>query len=558
MQWKAYLYRSCRRPMSRITCSRKYRCSRMWIVAPVMSLILLYASCVHPCSIYTMAATRDMRWLFTGGDDGFIRKWDFLATLTGEQLLTQVQRHGMADSIDKAGVMVSAWENEEFPSSFNRTNATDHNQPYDPDTGAPPMVAEWSPVYSMDVHSEGVWCVSGCKSGNINVWSVRHEEGHCQEVLRGHRNAVSVLRITPGERGLISGSWDRTLNRWDLESGVIIRRFDSITSQVTSASFSPSSASSYSNSMTTVSPSTSSHPTAEDSLLMATSYDGNVYLFDQRVPNGTGKKLPPSLSGAPPYALSACWSADGKRIYCGRRNSTVDEFDVAEGRVIRTIRLPRDSGAVTCVTGMPNNRHILCASQDTVRLYDLDLAPDSKQLTAPSTPVPPPSVPRGSSITSDEVNSGNLPSRIMSPSHGSDSEILLPSRGIFTDGEMNTGIDSALGELNGLDDGGINGSSNILTTDLNEDLRRRNSRRISVVEMEQDLDTPPVVPFTVVPGVMNQAGVVSNMLTDPGKYYLVSATGNRGWEGLSANICLVYSMTPVVAEESSSTAAVER
>jgi hypothetical protein len=43
--------------------------------------------------------------------------------------------------------------------------------------GDQPYPYKVSPVYSIDVHSDGVWCTTGTESGNINMYSVRHSEG---------------------------------------------------------------------------------------------------------------------------------------------------------------------------------------------------------------------------------------------------------------------------------------------------------------------------------------------------------------------------------------------
>ena len=83
----------------------------------------------------------------------------------------------------------------------------------------------------------------------------------------------------------------------------------------------------------------------------------------------------------------ACWSADGSKIYVGRsykigasgtgENSflsnaflqpkldvvwivaTVDEYDFATEKLMRSLRMPGDSGPVSYVASMPNNNHII-------------------------------------------------------------------------------------------------------------------------------------------------------------------------------------------------------
>jgi hypothetical protein len=63
----------------------------------------------------------------------------------------------------------------------------------------------------------------------------------------------------------------------------------------------------------------------------------------------------------------ACWSADGSQIYAGRRNGTVDVWDVRllgrsgpleTPRLLKTLRNPTSSGVVSCVVAFPDCRHI--------------------------------------------------------------------------------------------------------------------------------------------------------------------------------------------------------
>ncbi|KAF8197442.1 WD40-repeat-containing domain protein [Pholiota molesta] len=64
-------------------------------------------------------------------------------------------------------------------------------------------------------------------------------------------------------------------------------------------------------------------------ILMTTFIDGQVILWDRRVQNnGRGVGRLWMNEKTPPWCLSACWSADGAQIYAGRRNGTVDVWDV--------------------------------------------------------------------------------------------------------------------------------------------------------------------------------------------------------------------------------------
>ncbi|KAI9203003.1 WD40-repeat-containing domain protein [Polychytrium aggregatum] len=387
----------------------------------------------HPCSVYCVAATRNMRWVYTGGDDGFIRKFDFVPSMNGDYPLPLNQRHGLADSIIRGGLLISAWENEE---TLPRPNAAD----------SAPTENRISPVYSIDVHSEGAWVVTGCESGAINMWTGRHDEGTCFHTLQHHKNSVSVLKITPDETGLFSGSWDKSVLRWDLNVGRVVREFSGASSQITSISLRP-----------TPNTGTGLPSRSTESILMCTSFDGCIGIFDERVPGRPQiRKILPQ--GSPPWALSACWSNDGKRIYCGRRNGTVDEYDFAEGKILRTLRLPRDSGAVSQVNIMPNDRHLLCASYDNIRLWDLQASeskPTAADSSVPSTP----------------------------------------------------------------------NAANPVT---------QSNRRLDIGDS--------ACPFTIVPG--HHGGVLSSLYIDASRKYLISASGARGWDGVSTNMCLFYDVKP--------------
>ncbi|KAG0370709.1 WD40-repeat-containing domain protein [Gamsiella multidivaricata] len=354
---------------------------------------------VHPCNIYCMAATQCMRWVFTGSEDGYIRKYDFFASMNGKTMLTQGQRHGQVDSVTKAGILTSYWENEEQPIKVQpilgedgltmATPGASSSTAGDMDitmkqedfadratlsvTQQQPLRAtspfgeesKMSAVYSLDCHSEAVFALSGLESGSINLWTPRHEEGTCHHVFRQHTAPVSAIKLTPDQQGFISGSWDHSVLQWDLNNGAVVRTYGGHGSQISSLNFQPTEM--------PVATMDMSSPTANcsnDAVLMSTSVDGMICLWDRRDPTSIPRKLMPPEK-VPPWCLSACWSADGKRIYCGRRNGTVDEWDFAEGRFIQSIRMPANSGPVSFVKCMPNNKHLVCASQDNIRLWNI-------------------------------------------------------------------------------------------------------------------------------------------------------------------------------------------
>lgn len=191
--------------------------ARLYDIVPTMAA-------PQATSINAMAITPDLRYWFTGGSDGYIRKYDGPGTINGKLPLTVAQKHPFVDSVTKAGILMSYWENEE-PSGLGR-GEQDH---------------VLSPVYSLAVHSEALWLLSGLESGGINLQSVRHDEGKKIHCLQQHSNAVSVLVLAQDEKSVLSGSWDKNIFDWDLNNGKIKRSFDGSGGQISAIELRPAS-----------------------------------------------------------------------------------------------------------------------------------------------------------------------------------------------------------------------------------------------------------------------------------------------------------------------------
>ena len=174
-------------------------------------------------SINTVTATPDMRYWFTGGSDCYIRKYDGVATVNGKTLLTVAQRHPFVDSVVKAGVLMSYWDNEE------------------PTAKSPGEEPALSPVYSLAVQSQALWMLSGLESGCINLYSVRHDEGKRIAYLQKHKSAVSVLTLAQDEKSVLSGSWDKNVYDWDLNTGQVNRSFEGSGGQISAIEIRPAS-----------------------------------------------------------------------------------------------------------------------------------------------------------------------------------------------------------------------------------------------------------------------------------------------------------------------------
>ena len=126
---------------------------------------------------------------------------------------------------------------------------------------------------------------------------------------------------------------------------------------------------------------------AEGTVFLAASIDGSLRVWDKRKPTPAAKLV---SKGVPQWCMGACWSPDGNFIYAGRRNGSVEEFSLHKGLrgAERTFRFPNGSGPVSAVRAMPNGRHLICASYDILRLYDLQHEPSKTSSGPPFLIVP--------------------------------------------------------------------------------------------------------------------------------------------------------------------------
>lgn len=379
--------------------------------------------------VNALAMSKGLKYLFLGGSDGFIRKYDFLNTMDGKLALTILQKHSLAESIQNAGILVSYWENE-IPQKRSEIKFLKNNKEYEP---------KISPVYSLEVQSECLFLLSGLDNGGITLQGVRYMEGsigHYFKGKEGHNNVVNLLRLNGLEDKFFSGSWDKRLLEWDLKTGGIVNEYKGGASEYSSIEMRPQYSSININDVaanlksssgkdqdddddmgslfgddeeeeSNVRPDTEDSKTTkenlasnldeiskttlnvvyDESVFMTSGLNGSVHVWDRRTTNAPVLKLERGPK-VPPWCQSACWAMDGDHIYVGRRNAIVEEFDLKNPtQPSNTLKLPGISGPVSCVKAMPNNRQILCASKDNVRIYDTK-ADFSKGSTIPFLIVP--------------------------------------------------------------------------------------------------------------------------------------------------------------------------
>ncbi|KAK7061505.1 MT-A70-domain-containing protein [Favolaschia claudopus] len=171
----------------------------------------------HPVPTHALAASTCMTHMLTGSDDGYIRDYDIFTAVNGKNFLTAPQRHhaGVVEGIMKAGQVRFWWENP-APKSLAKMEVASF----------PEEEPALSPVYSLAMHSDALWTLAGTDTGNINLFTTRHEPGRLCHVMTGHHGRpVSALAMDHDEKGFYSAGWDGEAIQWDLNTGQNVRIF---------------------------------------------------------------------------------------------------------------------------------------------------------------------------------------------------------------------------------------------------------------------------------------------------------------------------------------------
>jgi len=201
-------------------------------------------------------------------------------------------------------------------------------------------------VNCVSVNPDGRRAVSGSNDKTLRVWDL--ETGACLRTLEGHRDWVNSVSVSPDGRRAVSGSADKTLRVWDLETGACLRTLEGHAHTVNSVSVSP-----------------------DGRRAVSASFDKTLRVWDLE----TGQCLA-TLEGHAEWVWSVSVSPDGRRAVSGagtlsRRDNTLRVWDLETGACLRTLEGHRIF--VNSVSVSPDGRRAVSASADrTLRVWDLE------------------------------------------------------------------------------------------------------------------------------------------------------------------------------------------
>ncbi|GAA5952396.1 hypothetical protein JCM3765_001960 [Sporobolomyces pararoseus] len=210
----------------------------------------------HSTSIHSFSTTPSCTNLFTGGADGFIRRYSLYSTLNPSSAsssgnltmkqpsTTTTTTTSTTDSEfnNRVPFLTGYWENEESPELVTGVGGVgeqgvESSSTIKWGTKISSTGSQQSSVYSLAIHSQELWGLSGTSKGSINLFTIRHDQGQIRHVFKpdptststtspqGHfpTSPISVLTLNSfnNESSFLSGGWDGRIFDWDLNTGAI-------------------------------------------------------------------------------------------------------------------------------------------------------------------------------------------------------------------------------------------------------------------------------------------------------------------------------------------------
>ncbi|MBD2692711.1 WD40 repeat domain-containing protein [Anabaena catenula] len=189
----------------------------------------------HNGSVRCVAFSPDSKMIATGGDDRRILFWDLCNRQVEKSLsLDDTAAHSMVLSQDGQILITGSYRKIKVwhTSSIVSKKKVEDIQPLHI------LIGHSHIVSSLAISSDAKFLLSGSRDKTIKVWNL--ETGKLIHTLKSHRDGVYAVALSPNEQIIASGSADKTIKLWHLETGELLGTFTGHANTVTALTFTAS------------------------------------------------------------------------------------------------------------------------------------------------------------------------------------------------------------------------------------------------------------------------------------------------------------------------------
>ncbi|MFH0899002.1 MAG: WD40 repeat domain-containing protein, partial [Pseudomonadota bacterium] len=266
------------------------------------------------------------RMLASASDDATVRLWDVVGDGKQRSLLRGHESFATRVVFARTGELFSAGKDGTV-------------RQWDLSTGVSrALVERRPPVYGLALNPIDGRLITGSSDRTIRFWNV--DSGGELASLRGHQDVVTSVAVSPDGNALTSSSVDKHVRYWNLDSGdsVVLGRHQDI---VTAVVFSP-----------------------DGRFVVSSSYDSTLRLWRVDAEASVAED-----SGHTGLVRSIDFSPDGSSLVSGGEDRSVRTWNVRSGR--QHLLLAGHQGPVTGTAFNPDGRTLASASFDRgIRIWD--------------------------------------------------------------------------------------------------------------------------------------------------------------------------------------------